>query len=180
MHDEHKCDDPECTHFHEPEVTPRSMSEETMKTMKDNYAVVPSRTGEQWFTTGNFDVVTNAVFKYIYNHPRMFADNGDVILDAVEMANLVLAREELGLSADVVPEELVVGIIPRYIGIITKKGDPKPEVIKNSILIGNAAEISNTVMGAFRVYYKLDDADKKNPRERAKDRAKERRRNKRR
>ena len=158
--------------------------------MKENYVVVPSQTAEKWFPDGKLDVVADAVFGYIDAHPKLFAPDGDVILDAVEMSDLVLAREELGLSKDVVPEELFVGIVPRQVGTINRKGDGVPEVIKNNILVGNAKEISNTVLAAFSSWYKFEEAQKghhcdencthgKSPRQRADERRKKRKQEKR-
>jgi len=126
--------------------------------MRDNYVLVPSKTAEKWFVDGNLDVVKDAVFAYIENHPNLFSPDGDVILDAIEMSDLVLAREELGIPLGQVQEELFVGIIPRQVGTITRQGDEKPAVLKNSVVIGNAGEISNTVLSAFRTYYKMEES----------------------
>ena len=159
--------------------------------MRDSYVFVPSQTAEKWFPEGNIDVVKDAVFAYIEAHPKLFAPDGDVILDAIEMSDLVLAREELGLSADAVQEEMFVGIIPRQVGTITRQGDDKPEVLKNSVVIGNAGEISNTVLSAFRSYYKMEESSEghqcdencthgKTAKQRAEERRKKRKKDKRR
>lgn len=150
--------------------------------MKQDYAVVPSLTAEAWVY--NVDLVTDAIDKYITHHPRLFDPEGNVILENIEMANLILAREELGLSKDDMPEELVVGIVPRQVGTITKRGSPPPESMKNSLLIGTANEIVNAVLGAFRAYYNIEEAKEpkslrfsKTPKERAEERRRKRRRN---
>lgn len=147
--------------------------------MKHDYAVVPSLTAMKWIC--NVDLVTDAIDKYIAHHPRRFSPDGDVILDAVEMANLVLAREELGLSKDDVPEELFVGIVPRQVGTITKRGDSVPTSMRNSLLIGTASEITNAVLSAFRTYYHLEESaepQRKTAKERAEERRRKRRRDK--
>ncbi len=151
--------------------------------MKDKYVIVPSPTAEKWFTTYDIAVVNEATFNYIASHAEFFDPNGNVILEGVEMGDLIIAREQLGLSKEQVPEELFVGIVPQQVGTVTRKGDTDPEAYrgKNSILIGTASEISNTVLTAFSEFYKWADAEAeshpKTARERFEERRKKRRKN---
>jgi hypothetical protein len=165
----------------------RDLTEEEAKGMRDNYVTVLSSTASNWFPNGDAALVSEAVFKYIQHHPRLFDPFGDVLFDNIEMANLVLSGQDLGLKAPEVPEELFVGIMPRQVGMISKKGESPPEVMRNTILVGNAAEVSGMVMAAFRTYYELKDAedegfqrkDRKTPRERAEERKRLRKQEKR-
>jgi len=164
----------------------------------DSYVVVPSPTGKKWFPSNEYGVVLDAFVSYMTKHPDQFAENGDVILDAVDISDLVLAREELGLTIEQVPEELFVGVVPRQVDMVMKKTDmEKPTVIKNSLLIGNAQEMSNTIMSALWAYYQMPEAHdhphdcedqkcdhshdnaRKTPKQRAEERKRRRRKDKR-
>lgn len=181
MHDEHEHD---YSHEHGAVYIPppeehRDLTPEQVTGLRDNYVTVLSTSAQGWFTNGGIDVVNSAVFKYIQHHPRLFDPLGDVIFENIEMANLVLAGQELGLKE---PEELCVGLIPRQVGMIKPKGEPQPEVMKNTILIGNAEEVGGMVMAAFRAYYKLEEEvrPKKTARDRAEERKRQRKKDKRR
>lgn len=150
--------------------------------MKNNYTTIVTLSMCDRLKEGEEAVIENAVFEWIKTKPKWFDKEGTPNIDEVDLEDLTLSKADIKLPAGVGPEELTVGILPKRFAVFKKSGEELDATPKNTLIIGNAEEVSTTLLQVIMSLMAVTSGDGlkgKTPKERAEIRKRKRKLDKR-
>ncbi len=150
---------------------------------KENYGSIVTLSMADALKDGDEKKIEDAVFEWIKTKPKWFDKDGNPDIGEVDLEDLTISREDLKLPDDVGPPELTVGILPKRLAVFKKSGNEHYETPKNTLIIGNAEEVSTTLLQvtmSFLASTTPVGGQRKTAKERAEERKKKRKAEKRR